>query len=56
MLGAGDAMKLVISKRTVCPNDSSKTLGEGLNETLIAIAITAKEVTAGIKGIRDEVR
>ena len=52
MLGAGDATKLAISRKTVCLNDSSKTMGEGLHEILIAIAITVEEVVEGIKDIR----
>ena len=56
MLDAGDAMRSVISKRTVCLNGFSKTMGEGLHEILIAITITVKEVAAEIKGIRDKMK
>ncbi len=56
MLGAGDATKLAISRKTVCLNDSSKTMGEGLHEILIAITITVEEVAAEIKGIRDKMK
>ena len=56
MLGAEDAMKQDISRRTVCPNSSNKTLEEGPKETLTTIVITAEEAAAEIKGTRDEVR
>ena len=56
MLGAGDAMKQVTSKRTVCSNSSSKTLGEDSKETLTAITTITKEAAVGIKGTRDKVR
>ena len=56
MLDAGDAMRSVISKRTVCPKGSSKTMEEGLHEILIAITITVEEVVAEIKGIKDGMR
>ena len=49
-------MRLAISKRTVCPNDSSKTLGEGPKEILIIIVTTAEEAAEGIKDTRDKVR
>ena len=52
MLDAEDAMRLAISKRTVCPNESNKIMGEGLHEILIAITITVEEVVAEIKGIK----
>ena len=56
MLGAGDATKQDTFKRIVCPNDSSKTLGEGPKETSTAITTIAEEAVAEIKGIRVEMR
>ena len=56
MLGAGDAMRLATSKRTVYSNSFSKTLGEGPNETLIRITTTVEEAAAESKGTRIEVR
>ena len=57
MLDAGDATRLVTSKRTVCPNGSSKALEEDSKETLIAIIITiAEEAVAETKGTRVEVK
>ena len=56
MLGAGDAMKSAISKRTVCPKGFSKATGEGTHAILIITIITEEEAVAETKGIRDEVR
>ncbi len=56
MLDAGDAMRSVISKRTVCPKGSSKTMEEGLHEILIAIIITAEEAMAETLDTKDGVR
>jgi len=56
MLDAGDAMRSVISKRTVCPKGSSKIMEEGLHEILIAITITTEEALAGTQDTRDGVR
>ncbi len=56
MLGAEDAMKSATSKRTVCLSDSSKTLGEGPNETLIVIVTIVEEAVAETSDIRDKVR
>ena len=56
MLDAGDAMKQDISKRTVCLNDSSKTLKEDLKEILTTTITTAEEVVARIQDTRDEAK
>ena len=56
MLGARGAMKSDTFKRTVCPNGSSKILGEGPKGTLTTIITIAEEAAAGTQGIKDEVR
>ena len=52
MLDVGDAMKSATFKRTVCPNGSSKTLGEDPKGILTATITTVKEAVVGIKNIR----